>query len=63
MTEYQIKKAAEGTNKKQMKRAAAKKNEQDNFELSAKFNQSFTQNLNKEKEDDKEFIKNTNDLH
>jgi len=34
MEEYQIKKSLEGANKKQMKKEAAKKNEQDNFDLS-----------------------------
>ena len=46
-----------------MKRAAAEKNQFDNFELSQKFNQTMTDNFNKEKDADKEFIQNTNDLH
>lgn len=46
-----------------MKREAAEKNMQENLDMSNKFNQSITEKFNKERNDDKEFIKNTNELY
>ena len=63
ISEYETKKNKEGIDKKEQRRAAAEKYQQENLVMSSQKKESHQHDKSQELQNDKQFVQTTNDFH